>query len=106
MLKSVTSPSRSRKRTRIALALATTAVVAAGTTAAQAGGWFQPAPSHDFVANGDTYSGHGTVTGNVLRNDFGASAVVRQTAPADGTATVNPDGSFSYTPKAGFHGTD
>jgi Esterase-like activity of phytase/Bacterial Ig domain len=102
----VTSHSRSRRCTRIAIALATTAVVAAGTTAAQAGGWWQSAPSHDFVANADSFSGHGTVTGNVLRNDFGASAVVRQTKAANGTAEVNADGSFSYTPNAGFHGTD
>jgi hypothetical protein len=46
------------------------------------------------------------VTGNVLRNDFGASAIVRHTNPSNGTATVNADGSFTYTPITGFHGTD
>lgn len=28
------------------------------------------------------------------------------TEPANGSATINPDGSFSYTPNAGFTGTD
>ncbi|WP_329457023.1 esterase-like activity of phytase family protein [Streptomyces sp. NBC_01497] len=101
-------PSRplSRQRVRLAVAItATVAVVGAGTAAAQAAGWLS-APSHDFRAAADSFSGHGKVTGNVLRNDSGATAVVRHTAPADGTATVNADGSFTYTPKSGFKGTD
>ena len=84
---------------------ATIAVASTGTAAAQAAG--RPsAPSHDFGAAADSFSGHGTVTGNVLRNDFGATAVVRHTSPANGTVTVNADGTFTYTPKAGFKGTD
>jgi len=96
----------SRKRVRIAAAIAATfAVVGAGTATAQAGG--RPsAPSHDFRASADTFSGHGTVTGDVLRNDSGATAVVRHTDPSHGTATVDADGSFTYTPSAGFTGTD
>jgi len=96
----------SRKRTRIAVAIgATFAVVAAGTAAAQPGGWLS-APSHDFGANADSFSGRGSVSGNVLRNDAGATAVVRHTAPSDGAVTVNADGTFTYTPNAGFTGTD
>lgn len=96
----------SRKSTRIALAIgATVAVVGAGTVAAQAGGWLS-APSHDFGAVADSFSGHGTVTGRVLRNDHGATAVVRHTDPSNGKVTVEADGSFSYTPKSGFVGTD
>ncbi|KIF69074.1 hypothetical protein HY68_11495 [Streptomyces sp. AcH 505] len=96
----------SRKRTRIAIAItATVAVAGAGTAAAQAAGWLS-APSHDFRATADSFSGHGKLTGNVLRNDHGATAVVRHTAPSDGTATVEADGSFTYTPKPGFKGTD
>ncbi|WP_328467146.1 esterase-like activity of phytase family protein [Streptomyces sp. NBC_00448] len=102
----MTSRPFSRKRTRVAVAIvATAAVVGAGTAAAQAHGWLS-APSHDFSATADSYSGHGKVTGNVLRNDARATAVVRHTDPSDGTATVDPDGSFTYTPKAGFKGTD
>ncbi|MBV2356954.1 esterase-like activity of phytase family protein [Streptomyces sp. J2-1] len=102
----MTSRPFSRKRTRVALAIgATVAVVGAGTVVAQAGGW-NSAPDHDFEAVADSYAGHGTVTGNVLRNDAGASAVVRSTGAAHGKVTVDADGAFSYTPKPGFRGTD
>ncbi|MEC3995854.1 esterase-like activity of phytase family protein [Actinacidiphila sp. DG2A-62] len=96
----------SRTRVRAAVAIAVTVAVAgAGTAAAQAHGWLS-APSHDFRASADSFSGHGTVTGDVLRNDSGATAVVRHTAPAHGTATIDPDGTFTYTPNPGFTGTD
>ncbi|MCF3960346.1 esterase-like activity of phytase family protein [Streptomyces fuscigenes] len=97
---------RSRKRTRIAVAIAVTvAVGGAGTAAAQAHGWLS-APTHDFRASADSFSGHGRVTGDVLRNDTGGTAVVRHTDPSHGTATVDADGTFTYTPKPGFTGTD
>lgn len=96
----------SRKRTRIVVSIsAALAVAGAGTAVAHSAGW-RSAPSHDFGAVADTFSGHGTVSGNVLRNDSGATAVVRHTAPSDGTAKVNADGTFTYTPRAGFTGTD
>lgn len=96
----------SRKRVRIAVAIgATVAVVGAGTAAAQAGGWLS-APSHDFGAVSDSFSGHGTVSGDVLRNDAGATAVVRHTKPSHGTVAVNADGTFTYQPESGFQGTD
>ena len=47
------------------------------------------------------------VTGNVLPNDAGQDiSVTGYTQPANGTVTVNPDGSYTYTPNAGFTGTD
>jgi Esterase-like activity of phytase/Bacterial Ig domain len=102
----MTSRPRFRKRTRIAIAIVATAAVAGtGTAEAQAHGWLS-APTHDFRAASDSFSGHGQVTGNVLRNDSGATAVVRHTDPSHGTASVNADGTFTYTPKAGFKGTD
>jgi hypothetical protein len=101
----VTSNPRSRKRTRIAVAAAATAVVAATGTAAQALGWTS-APSHDFSASPDSFAGRGSVSGNVLRNDHGATAVARHTNPANGAVTVNADGTFTYTPNAGFKGID
>ncbi len=52
------------------------------------------------------FAGRGSVTGSVLFNDSGATAVVSNTAPAHGTLEINADGSFTYTPKAGFKGTD
>jgi hypothetical protein len=85
----------------VAVALAGT-----GTAVAQGTGWWSSAPSHDFTVSADSFSGHGAVSGNVLRNDRGASAVVNNTNPANGTVTVNADGTFSYTPNAGFTGTD
>lgn len=100
------TPLLSRKRTRIAVAVGTAVAVAGSTAvAAQAGGWWS-GPSHDFGAAPDTFSGRGTVSGNVLRNDFGATAVVRHTNPTNGTLKVNPDGTFTYVPNSGFKGTD
>jgi hypothetical protein len=95
-----------RKHTRLAIAIGA-AVVFAGTGAgaAQAAGWLS-GPTHDFGVAADSFSGHGPVTGNVLRNDQGATAVVRHTNPTNGTVTVNADGTFTYTPNASFTGTD
>jgi hypothetical protein len=102
----MTSRTLSRRGTRIAIAIAAiVAVAGAGTAAAQANGWLS-APSHDFGAASDSFSGHGKVTGNVLHNDSGATAVVRHTDPSHGTAAVNADGTFTYTPNSGFKGTD
>ncbi|OJV89505.1 MAG: hypothetical protein BGO39_36680 [Chloroflexi bacterium 54-19] len=64
-------------------------------------------------ANDDTYTAEAGTTLNVnaangvLANDKGGSlSVTSQTAPANGTLNLNADGSFTYTPKAGFTGTD
>ncbi|MEU6339809.1 esterase-like activity of phytase family protein [Streptomyces sp. NPDC046977] len=102
----MTSRRFSRKRIRLALAIgATVAVAGTGTAAAHSGGWLW-APSHDFGAVADSFSGHGRVTGDVLRNDSGATAVVRHTAPSNGQVTIAADGTFTYTPNSGFTGTD
>ncbi|WP_372490092.1 Ig-like domain-containing protein [Chitinophaga sedimenti] len=64
------------------------------------------------VANSDTVIANGTgpITGNVLVNDYEpegdemtASLV---TAPVNGTVVLNADGSFIYTPSAGYKGLD
>jgi hypothetical protein len=49
-----------------------------------------------------------TVHGNgLLDNDKGSPVtLVAHSAPAHGSLTLNQDGSFSYTPAAGFTGTD
>jgi hypothetical protein len=65
-----------------------------------------------LAARADAYrvaAGHTlTVRGDgLLRNDEGRPlTLVAHTAAAHGTVTVRPDGSFGYTPAAGFHGTD
>ncbi|WP_415794929.1 Ig-like domain-containing protein, partial [Mycolicibacterium frederiksbergense] len=50
------------------------------------------------------------MTGNVLTNDSDADGstltATLVTGPANGTLTLNADGSFTYTPDADFNGTD
>lgn len=48
------------------------------------------------------------VSGNAAENDiYGPGAVFRKTSdPVHGRITMNPDGSFEYTPEAGFVGQD
>ncbi len=104
-----------RARKRAAVIGGTTAVVllaSVGTAWADPLGWWA-SQSHPFAVNADygvanPHSG-GTVVGNLLANDHGATAVVRSTGldnPAAGSLTVHADGSYSFTPAvAGSHGT-
>ena len=46
------------------------------------------------------------VLGNDSDPDGNSLTVASNTQPANGTATVNSDGSFTYTPAAGFFGSD
>ena len=96
----------SRQRARITVVIGVAVALAAtGVATAYANGWFS-GPAHDFSVVADSFTGHGTVSGNVLRNDRGATAVVRSTQPGNGTVTVNADGTFTYTPNSGFTGAD
>ncbi len=64
------------------------------------------------VANNDSASGSEDtpITGNVLTNDtdFEGNALTAAlvAGPANGTLTLNADGSFSYTPDPDWNGTD
>ncbi|WP_159675646.1 Ig-like domain-containing protein, partial [Andreprevotia sp. IGB-42] len=49
---------------------------------------------------------NGTVTGSDVDGDKLTFAVAIGGDPAHGTVTVNPDGSYTYTPTAGFNGND
>ncbi|MFK7768551.1 MAG: Ig-like domain-containing protein [Mariniblastus sp.] len=68
-----------------------------------------PAPTANtdsFTTNEDT-----TFNGAVASNDSdpdgdNVTFAVDGTGPANGTVTLNPDGTFSYTPNADFNGSD
>ncbi|RUY98309.1 tandem-95 repeat protein, partial [Mesorhizobium sp. M7A.F.Ca.CA.001.04.2.1] len=68
--------------------------------------------NHAPVAIDDTatVAEDGSVVVPVLTNDSDvdgdALAPVLVTEPTNGTLTLNPDGSFTYAPKANFFGTD
>ena len=77
------------------------------------------AVNQSYTAVGNTPLGVGTtptgpaatVSGSLLTGDSdpdsgSAISVTGNTTPAHGTVTVNPDGTFTYTPNAGFSGTD
>jgi hypothetical protein len=66
-------------------------------------------PKHGADARDDYFTGYagwGPVKGSVLFNDYGLTAVVNHDDPKNGTLEIYPDGSFTYTPKPGFKGTD
>lgn len=71
-----------------------------------------PPPNTGPVANADTLAVTGGSTGtvNVLTNDSDADGdsltATLKTGPANGTLTAGANGAFTYTPKAGFSGTD
>jgi large repetitive protein len=77
------------------------------------------AVDHSYTAVGNTPLGVGTspsapaatVSGSLLNGDSdpdsgGLVSVTGNTTPAHGSVTVNPDGTFTYLPNAGFSGTD
>ena len=87
------------------------ASVGAATAKADPFGWWAAEP-HPFDVRADLgtagpHSG-GTVSGNLLANDHGATAVVGHgplSDPSAGALTVDADGSYSFVPTAGTHGT-
>ena len=62
------------------------------------------------TTSGATVAGQedGTIAGQVTGHDVDGDALTFAVdgAPSNGTVTMNPDGSFSYTPAANFNGTD
>jgi len=68
-------------------------------------------PANDApTTSGATLAGQedGSIAGQVTGVDIDGDALsfAVDGAPANGTVTMNPDGSFSYTPAANFNGTD
>jgi Esterase-like activity of phytase/Bacterial Ig domain len=91
--------------TKIVALGAAAAVLAIGTGAAAG-------TRHGSGARADSYRvrQHSTLAvggRGVFANDPASlTTVVRNTAPAHGSLTLQPNGTFSYTPTAGFRGTD
>ncbi|HEY2791799.1 MAG TPA: esterase-like activity of phytase family protein [Micromonosporaceae bacterium] len=92
-------------------AAAAIVLVSVGAAAADPFGWWAPVP-HPFHVNADSgvVNQHsGVASGNLLANDFGATAVVRSSGldnPAAGSLTVNADGTYSFAPASkSSHGT-
>ena len=54
----------------------------------------------------DSGTSSGTLAGNDTPSGDGGNVWALGTAAANGTAVVNSDGSYSYTPNANFNGTD
>jgi hypothetical protein len=93
---------------------ATTAITAAATvTLALTGGAAEATPTthgHALTARDDAYgtrAGHTLNGSGLFRNDKGDRiTLTSHTSPAHGSLSLNADGSFRYTPAAGFTGTD
>src|SRR5215467_10527531 len=94
---------RARKRA-IPFVAATAALCIgfSGVAAAAGYGWWAAHP-HDFTVQNDTLAPGkgGVIKGNVLKNDHGATGIVRTSAldnPAAGALSVGPDGTTTFTP--------
>jgi hypothetical protein len=85
-------------------AAAVLAALGAGTAGAT------PAHGHTLSAHDDTYkarAGRALDGSGLFRNDSGDRiTLTTHTSPAHGSLSLNPDGSFRYTPATGFTGTD
>ncbi|WP_296478644.1 Ig-like domain-containing protein, partial [Roseinatronobacter sp.] len=70
----------------------------------------KPNEAPDAVNDSFTGSFNQPIEGDVLGNDSDPDdddlTVIGNTDPLNGTVSVNPDGTFTYTPTAGFTGTD
>uniref|UniRef100_A0A1V2I8W2 3-phytase n=1 Tax=Pseudofrankia asymbiotica TaxID=1834516 RepID=A0A1V2I8W2_9ACTN len=91
-----------------------TSAAAGAVAVALLGGGIAQAGGDEPLAKDDSYqvqagrtltaSGHGD---SILRNDKGENLeLVTNTKPANGTLTLEPDGTFTYKPNPGFIGTD
>ena len=101
--------SNHRRITRVTAACGVAVVLVTGVAAGQASATPGPHDQGAFTPTADSYRAKAgrSVEGNVLDNDGSASAVVATSTPTGGgRVVVAPDGTFTYTPVAGFHGTD
>lgn len=100
----MTASPASRRYALSGLACAAALAVAAGgaAPASASWGWHDDAPRDDVAV---TRAGR-AVTIDPTRNDPRDAQVVAAGAAAHGTVVSNADGTFTYTPDAGFRGTD
>ncbi|MCB1957399.1 MAG: retention module-containing protein, partial [Rhodocyclaceae bacterium] len=91
----------------VSTATVTISVVAAGTLPPDDGGNDDSPLAVDDVFSTPVDE---AISGNLAANDTpsldGGNVWAIDSLPANGTATVNPDGTYSYTPDAGFEGED
>jgi VCBS repeat-containing protein len=92
-----------------------TASDGAGGTAVRSFAWTVTNPAPDAINDNFAVNEGAILTGSVLVSngngpdidpDGDPLAVSVVTATAHGTLVLNPDGTFTYTPSAGFNGTD
>jgi hypothetical protein len=93
--------------------LHTTVIATASLGLATLGGGTAEAahtPGHTLAAHDDSYvarAGRTLKGAGLFRNDRGDRiTLTAHTSPAHGSLSLNPDGTFAYTPAAGFTGTD
>lgn len=92
----------------------TATTIATALALAVIGGTAEAAPGHGhghaLAANDDAFrvrAGHTLNGAGLFRNDHGDRiTLTTHTSPAHGSLSLNPDGTFRYTPAAGFTGTD
>jgi hypothetical protein len=90
--------------TALALSMAVAGVADADTSGHGSGPGSQARADAYHTGEGDTLTVHGN---GILNNDNGSPVtLVAHSQPAHGSLTLNQDGTFSYTPAAGFTGTD
>jgi VCBS repeat-containing protein len=65
-----------------------------------------PAANSDFVGTPEDSPANIAVLGNDASSPAGSASVISFTQPANGTTTLNPDGTITYTPNANFFGSD
>ncbi|BDG02334.1 Ig-like domain-containing protein [Anaeromyxobacter oryzae] len=91
-----------------AAATTTTTINGVATTIPVAGAPGNLPAAATPTANPDTFAVpfDTAISANVTTNDVAVASVVLGTGAAHGTLVLNADGSFTYTPSAGFSGVD
>lgn len=65
-----------------------------------------PVAENDAFGTREDVPVSGNLTGNDTPSADGSNVWALETPPANGRVTINPDGTFTYTPNRGFSGSD